>query len=324
MRNRMAPVALLVAALLGASSSAALDDGGTSPWEDHARDALARFATEDDGDQTPHAYAFAAWTVGLLDGWDDPDAAGWLEKVYDLELPQGGWGLGYDRDAFSNGIVNPADTIYTVTTVGHVGRVLIDGYDNDAVPGDRIQSIVDLVLDDIPRVPDHTPGVCLSYSEHAHDADEGCVYNVNAQVGWFLHAAMERGFTHPDLLHTVAGITSSTAAAYDHPSSWWQYGDSQRMDYTAGQNHHSSKTLAMLELAPPLGADAARSLYGSEFVGDRDVLAHVRVAARSDDGCERAKALVCPLGSLVASEADPRVQAQLAAGAAGIVAACSG
>lgn len=310
------PLAVLLLATVFTGSEA------EERWPTLARTALAHFADADGGDETPHAYASAAWASGLLDGWDTAETSRWLDEVYDRELPQGGWGLGFGTDAFSDGTRNPADTLYTVTTAGHVGRVLLDGYDAGVVPGERVQRAVDVLLEQVPLVPHAGPGLCLAYSEHDHDARAGCVHNVNAQAGAFLDAAHERGFSHPDLVHTVAGITARTAAAYDHEDRWWPYGEGSEMSYDAGHNHMASKVIAMLRLAPSIGEDAGASLFAADLDQPRDVLGPVRVAAHTSDGCARAERLLGPFTELVESETDPRVQAQLAAGAAGIVASC--
>lgn len=296
--------------------------GGEENWQTLARTALSQFAAADDGHETPHAYASAARASGLLDGWGTAETSRWLDDVADRELSQGGWGLGFPSDAFSDGTVNPADTLYTVTTAGHVGQVLLDGYDAGVVPGERVQRTVDVLLERVPLVPQEGPGLCLAYSEHDHDAGAGCVHNVNAQAGAFLDAAHDRGFSHPDLVHTVAGITARTAAAYDHEGRWWPYGEGSAMSYDAGHNHMASKVIAMLRLAPPIGADAAASLSAADFDEPRDVLGHVRMAARTANGCARAERLLRPFAELVENESDPRVQAQIAAAAAGIVARC--
>lgn len=55
-----------------------------------------------------------------------------LARLVDLriEAPQGGWGWGlsYPWDAFADGVVNPADTIYSYTTAG-AGLALLAGYE---------------------------------------------------------------------------------------------------------------------------------------------------------------------------------------------------
>lgn len=291
-------------------------------WHTLARTALSQFAEADDGEETPHAYASAAWASGLLDGWGTAETSRWLAEVADRELPEGGWGLGFATDAFSDGTLNPADTLYTVTTAGHVGQVLLAGYDAGVVAGERVQRTVDVLLEQIPHVPHDGPGLCLAYSEHDRDARAGCVHNVNAQAGAFLDAAHARGFSHPELVHTVAGITARTAAAYDHDDRWWPYGEGSAMSYHAGHNHMASKVIAMLRLAPPIGADAGASLSAADFAEPRDVLGHVRITPHTASGCARAARLLRPFAELVEDETDPRVHAQLAAAAAGVVAHC--
>lgn len=244
------------------------------------------------------AYASAAWTSGLLDGWGTAETSRWLDAVFDRELPQGGWGLGFASDAFSDGTINPVDTLYTVTTAGHVGRVLLEGYDAGVVPGERVQRTVDVLLEQIPHVPQRGPGLCLAYSEHDHDARAGCVHNVNAQAGLFLDAA------------------------YDHDGRWWPYGEGSAMGSDAGHNHMASKVIAMLRLAPSIGEDAGASLSAADFDQPRDVLGHVRITPYTANGCARAERLLRPFAALVENETDPRVHAQLAAAAAGIVARC--
>jgi hypothetical protein len=246
------------------------------PWRELAERAIADFAALDE-DQSAFSYAYLAAAIGRLYGWDDPRATVYLHKLQALQNPDGGYGLNYAWDAFSDGTVNPGTTTYTVTLAGHVGMPLLEGYRAGAVQPELVQQIVDLVVA-APRI-DTTDGICLAYSYHANDAGAGnCVHNVNAGAAAFLREAQAAGFTIVDGDNLIAGITRREVAAYLPAERWWPYRDNPNDLQDTDHNSYSAES--MYFLAPATGRQAAQHHMKHELADNPMApIAHLRLTS---------------------------------------------
>jgi hypothetical protein len=169
--------------------------------------------------------AALAWYAGLRFGWHDPRTATWLQRVYDREYATGGYGEDLTFDAFGDGTVNPTDTTYTITTAWHVGRMLLDGYDNHAVPRSKLVEAARSLLDTTQTSGNR----CLSYSMSPYDENKPCVYNVTAAASLFLTELIKRGIWVPGrLIETVGkiyGWTKYLKQQYIPQLNGWTYAD---------------------------------------------------------------------------------------------------
>lgn len=208
----------------------------------------------------PVAGQNAAFSLGYmiqarawLDGWDHPDVAAYLTRLYALANPDGGYGLNRIYDAHGNGTNNPANTTYLVTITDHVGTTFINGYLAGKVSAARVQKFIDLILA-APRI-DNADGRMVAYSMNAQDAQTGLgVHNVNAGAAVFLMRAGAAGFAVPWWL--VQGIIKRTMAAYNATTRFWPYRDN--MAPAPQDNDHNSYTAeSVYELAPAVGYSAA-------------------------------------------------------------------
>jgi len=167
--------------------------------------------------------AALAWYAGQKFGWHDPRTTVWLQRVYDREDPDGGYGLGYPYASFDK-VLNPADTSYTITTAWHVGRMLLDGYDHGAVPRAKlIQALTSLL-----NTAESPKGQCIAYSPSPNDAHENCVFNVTAAASLFLNECLKRGIWVPGRLvetaRKIAHWRDYLLANYQPPLNGWTYG----------------------------------------------------------------------------------------------------
>ncbi len=274
-----AAVAITAAVAVAAPAAASTR---SDAWAARARMAIKKF--HDDGAQTAYTYAAMAEAHGRLNGWDSPSAVAYLAKVYALQQPDGGWGLGYAYDAFQDGSVNPADTTYTVTLADHVGPALLAGYQAGVVSRERVQAIADMLVS-LPRVPVEQ-GQCVAYSDQPADAKPGyCVHNVNAGVGYFLTRAAAAGITTPGGQDLVAGITVQEVAAYQTAVSWWAYRDGA--PGLQDTDHEGYSAQSVYALAEPVGTDAAMQVMTHAYTDPNAALAHMRLTSTPGVGwCE--------------------------------------
>ncbi|WP_406631912.1 hypothetical protein [Amycolatopsis sp. WGS_07] len=184
---------ILVACLIvTAGTASATDDNKWVELADRSyADAVTAVANADAAGSYVRAQFVAplAAYAGQRFGWRDQRTRAWLDRLYRLRTPTGGYGLGVPFDAFGDKTVNPADTAYTITDAWHVGRVLLAGYDGGGVPAARIRE----VAHNLNTVPLSAGGHCVGYSDHANDAGKPCVWNVSAAASWFLGQALRRG-----------------------------------------------------------------------------------------------------------------------------------
>lgn len=255
--------AVLTAAFLCPLPAAAGDPVRAEAWRTIAQRALDRLnVLTATGTQRSFTLAFAAQSTAWLspDGWQDPAALAYLDRVYATANPDGGYGLGYAYDAHGDGTVNPATTTYVVTLAGHVGPVLLDGYRAGVVPRAKVQTVFDLVAT-APRI-DTSAGRCVAYSRSSNDAKAGlCVHNVNAGAAAFLLDAGRDGFAVPWWL--VQGIVKRELSAYNATTRYWPYRDNMSPD-PQDADHNSYTVEAMYPLAYPVGYSAAYVMMTAE------------------------------------------------------------
>ena len=173
-------------------------------YRDHAKAALKRaHAVEAGAGNTPYGYAAIARTYFELDGWSPSNDKGmsYLRKALSLRNSNGGWGLGREFDAFSDGSINPATTSYTVTAGDHLGPVLILAHKHGLIGEEELSRTVTSLLSTPVATMNDLDEKCISYSTSDHDTPSPpngkCVNNVNASAGWLLIAAADAGVEHP-------------------------------------------------------------------------------------------------------------------------------
>lgn len=229
------------------------------------------------GAQQAGTLAFAAQATAWLSpsGWADPAAAVYLTRLYATANPDGGYGLNYAWDAFSNGTVNPATTTYTVTLAGYVGPVLLDGMRAGVVPRAKVQTIYDLVAT-APRI-DSSAGRCIAYSRHANDVGTGlCVHNVSAGAAAFLLEGGKDGFAVPWWL--IQGVIKREMSAYNPTTRFWPYADRNAPD-PQDADHNSYTAESMYDMAYPVSYSASYVALTAIPDGDPDTpIVYMRLA----------------------------------------------
>lgn len=254
-------------------------------WRTDARTALDKFAVIDKGTEEVMAYSHMAGASGRLNGWTSSVTTGYLNKVYSLRKPNGGWGLAYAYDAFQDGTINPVYTVYTVTLADHVGKTFLDGHVAGVIPASEIQWIVDKLVA-MPRVP-VSVGLCVAYSDQVADAKPGlCVHNVNAGVGAFLASAKALGFTNPGMIDLISGINAQETATYNWTTHFWQYRDGA----VGGQDpdHNSYSVESMYLLNSSLSKNSATYMMNTTWANDPlSPIVHMRLTSLPD-GSQRA------------------------------------
>lgn len=245
-------------------------------WKSRANTAIGKFKLADDGTETVAAYAFMAAAVGRISGWTNAQTVTYLNKTYSLANPNGGYGLGYEYDAFQDGSLNPADTSYTVTMAGHVGPVLLEGYKAGAVAKSKVQTIVNLLMS-IPAFV-YPKGRCISYSNSDHDTVTGLnVHNVNSGTAWFLQEANAVGIGATGLQKLVVDIALHEIDAYINTTMWWPYMNSSDLQ---DSDHNSYSAEAMYRLAYPIGREAVFNHLNNELPdNEMSPISHMRLVS---------------------------------------------
>lgn len=168
------------------SIDAAADAAG-DPLAENPRDDYRAFST-----------AVNARLTSLQHGWNDSRTLTLLNRVYATQKPSGGYGLEKEWDVFNDGSVNNKDTIYTVTTAGHVGSILLDGYKAGVVPRQRVVEVLDALFT-IPvfeaTYQGTSYGSCMAYSNRRADAraKSGCIINVSLGAAVWLNRVISSG-----------------------------------------------------------------------------------------------------------------------------------
>jgi hypothetical protein len=220
-----------------------------------------------------HAAADAAsvlsWRV-TVEGWHGPDVPGLVADLLAGVHPDGGYGLTQAWDAYQDGTVNPATTSYTATTAGHVGPVLLAGYQAGAVPLLAVRRAIDWVLD-LPR--SHRDR-CIPYSNSPFDRDRPCVWNVHfGAADWVLHASRVTGYRTADA-RRLAGVALSwlDAVRQDPVTGYWPYSSAggppqdishQLWTATAVDHLRGTRVAVPLMLSRPLWRAQARRMHDS-------------------------------------------------------------
>lgn len=81
-------------------------------WKQRAISAISRFRSIDNGSAGAYGYASMAEACGRVYGWSHTWTTTYLNTVYGMQNPDGGWGLNRSYDAFEDGSVNDPDTTY--------------------------------------------------------------------------------------------------------------------------------------------------------------------------------------------------------------------
>ncbi len=236
--------------------TAVSDPETLAEWIDYA---IAEFVQLDDRnadeDLEVHGYAWIASSIAARRSWDDPLVTDYLDKVYALQNPDGGYGIATDYDSFDDGSKNPADTTYAVTLTDHVGRTLLEGYAAGVVPAARVEEIISIV-ESFPLAD--VPGTCIAYSTAPADRPY-CVDNANASAALFLTSAADAGFD-VDLSRVDPILDRERAAMID--GVWWPYHSGKPAERNDWQ-HNAMEVEAFLDLDPAVGTvafDAMRQL----------------------------------------------------------------
>lgn len=258
---------------------AALTTTGT--WGSRAAEALAAWHAVDA--KTPSksvlGISYAGIAEATLNGWDAPEVTTLLNRVMALRNPDGGWGLNYAWDAFSDGSVNPATTSYTVTMADHVGPFLLGAYQHGLIGVEPLTTIGKIIVG-IPRWSLYG-GACVPYSTTAADRAKPtyCVHNVNAAVDLFLTQLWNAGIGISGATSVRALVTKAEVAAYSFKFGSWPY--SQANTAVAEDHDHESLNVeAMLTEAPSLGYFPQVAIMINSFPTDANSrLAHFRLAS---------------------------------------------
>jgi hypothetical protein len=194
---------------------------------------------------------YAAWKWG----WQDARTQTWLNRIYSLRKPDGGYGLNYTWDWNNDGSVNPVSTSYTITTAGHAGPVLLAGYDGGVVPGFRLTDAARSIL--------NTPltswsSSCVSYSNNPPDARVACVWNINAYGAWFLWEVGKRGLIpagrETEATNKLRAWRDLTRANFKTALRGWTY---QHTTSALQDPWHNMATVEPMSLADPTIKEAA-------------------------------------------------------------------
>lgn len=189
-------------------------------WMSRGVKYVERAVALDNGARRPDFYSRLAQAIAQSSpqGWLDPQARQYLDRALSTQHPDGGFGIGYEWDAFADGTVNPAGTGYTVTIVTHLGDAVLAAYPHGLVDASVVQAMVDKVesIPSTPKQPD-----CIAYSDNPNDHLGGyCTHNVNAAAAVFLLQASSLGFDVDEvravrmLMHEVAALRSDKTWLY--------------------------------------------------------------------------------------------------------------
>jgi len=281
MRRYVRPLTLAGTALaLALTASSPAQATRSDNWAARTDTAIAAFQTADTGTSGALAYSYITAAIAHRRGWDDPQVATYLAKLYALRNPDGGWGTNSAWDPFGDGTTNPASTTYTVTIAGHVGPVLLEAWQHGKVPTADIQTLVNLLVTTQQQTT--STGRCVAYSRSTNDAITSangyCVHNVDAIAGAFLQQANGLGFTKSGLNSLIVDITRRETAKYNAATKWWNYSDAN-----SGLNdsdHNSAQAEAMYTLVPQIGREVAwYQMTNTLADNEKSPIAHIRLAS---------------------------------------------
>ncbi len=213
--------------------SVAIDDGAPVPLDQAAGrwQALSAALHEEASELPKSVYQAASryssanlasevWREAQASGWHSSATQALLARLMATRKPDGGYGLGAPWDAYDDGSLNPVQTTYTVTTSGHVGWLLLEGYKAGALPTGGLSSAVDAMLV-MPRL---NGGTCFAYSNSTHDAGLPCVYNVSHGAAAFLVQVRElTSYRAEDIDRILLALRSRLADGYNPATGYWAY-----------------------------------------------------------------------------------------------------
>lgn len=211
-------------------------------WATIRDTAIAAFEAADTGNEVPFAYAYLIRGIARQSSWTDPRITMYLDKLYTLRNPDGGWGLGYPFTS-PGASLNPADTTYTITMSDHVGPTLIEAHEQGlGVPLSDIQTLVNLVMTTQTCTFTSPGGKAIAYSRSGTDnvstTNGRNVHNVNASAALFLKQAQAAGAVYSGLNKRIVDMARFENATYNPTTAWWSYrgtGSASDTDHTALQ-----------------------------------------------------------------------------------------
>lgn len=176
----------------------------------------------DDGNGTSYSDASLGWGIAQRSaaGWADPAALHYLNTALTQSNP---YGLNYAWDAFGDGTVNPATTIYTIT-LAQLGWPALDAYRHGHGSLATVTAIVDKMLA-TPRIA-VSPGIGLSYSNNKNDVKPGyVVHNINQAVAIWLQDVLDAGITYKSAQTQplIDGLNVYELASYQPAINGWAY-----------------------------------------------------------------------------------------------------
>lgn len=299
MKRQVGAVAVGCFCLLTAAITAApAQDAPAGPWGSRADALIERAVAAKQTGGGPLEHGMMVVALGERYGWDHPYTQVHLNKLLSLQRADGGYGLGYAWDTWSDGRTNPASTAYAVSMAGHAGPALLAAY-QAGVPG--VEAPLERMIAKLwtlKYIP-VTPGRCVAYSDNPNDlAPYGyCVPNVSAGVAAFLLQAWDAGIGTIDPSWLAAVVTQRTAASYN--ASWrnWTYSSGSG---TQQDPPHMAYTLdSMMLLAPGLARNAVAYQLQSDGTHQHWPYAHGWLTAYD-----------CELGAAWLSEFDQWAAAQ--------------
>lgn len=242
-------------------------------WNKRADQAITRAIALDTGDGTPFAYSWLASAIAHQFGWDDPRAMHYLNLAMAQQHADGGYGLNYAWDAFSDGTTNPASTNYTVTFY-QVGEVMLEAYKAGKVP---YTAVTDLMRDVVntPRIPVST-GMAVAYSNSPYDVKPTyVVHNILQSAALFLTDAQRAGITwsQSQVSAWIQGLYHQEIVSYQPALHGWPYrnGGSQAVQDAA----HNAMGIQMLVIDDPSMGVPALQWAMSHDLGANSAIAHV-------------------------------------------------
>lgn len=222
---------LLGIALLAQPASAGTHLGGSSPvrrlaapltWgglgDSTIKDALAN----DNGAGSAAQYLWLAQGIALRSaaGWSDPTAQTYLHAAQAVANP---YGLTYAYDAFADGTVNPASTIYTITLY-QVGEALLSAYKAGQATRDDVVNVMRVVVAQ-PRISVPT-GMALAYSNSPNDVKAGyVVHNVDQAIAMFLSDTQHAGivWSTVQISGWIRNLSTYEKSTYQRSLFGWAY-----------------------------------------------------------------------------------------------------
>lgn len=242
----------------------------TATFAEQVDRAIARFGELDDDTLGVHPYSWMAFVVATRRGWDDPLVTRYLQKVFDRQNPDGGYGIEFAWDAFQDGTTNAQQTTYAITLTDHVGPVFLAGYAAGVVPEWRVRQVIEQV-ETFPLAD--TPGSCVAYS--TTDVDRPyCVLNINASAAMFLTEADAAGFD-VDLSRVPQLVEHDRAAMID--GEWWPY-TMNTPDVRQDWQHNATMVEAFMALDPATGRIALDAMSAATPPNSYEAAALLRLA----------------------------------------------